>query len=128
MTEQQYKNLTVKALLERKDEIKDKQRQQSTLYIKSLDATIKVQEPANADILDAMEMKDGGADEFLIYNNVVEPNLKSADLQKGYGVQEPEQIVKELFKKAETHMIAQHMMELAGYSKGSVKAVDETKN
>nr|WP_285842874.1 hypothetical protein [Metabacillus litoralis] len=67
------------------------------------------------------------ADPFMVYNIVVEPNLKDPNLQKEFGCVEPDDIVEKLFESGEISNIAQIGMELAGYKSG-VKKVNDLKN
>lgn len=122
-------NLTVKELMKRKAELKEKKTKKQTqkLYIKSLDANIVIEKPEKSVVIDALSMDEGG-DDFMVYECVVEPKLKSAELHKEFEVShEPTKIVDMLFEKGEITNIAQKCLELSGYG-NSVQVVEEVKN
>lgn len=129
------KQLTIKDLLAQKEKLKTdrKKGRQQKLYVESLDAQIVIQEPSRAIALEAMEMltehsKTELSELHLVYHCVVEPNLKSEELQAGFGCVEPTDIVSELFRSGEISMIAGEAMRLAGYVKGIEKVDKEIKN
>lgn len=122
------KPISIADLLERKDQLKNKKNQTKTLYIESLDSHIVIQKPSRALVNEALSMDGDKADEHIVYNCVIKPNLKSADLQKGFGCVEPTDIVDMLFEAGEVTAISGHSLQLAGYGNG-LKAVDkEIKN
>lgn len=124
------KNLTIKELIKRKAELKNHRnnKKKQTLHIQSLDAHIKIQQPDQSLVMDAMEMAENGGDEYMTYESVVEPNLKSTELHKEFGVEhDPIKIVDAIFEPGEVSRIAQASIELSGYG-NSVKVVDEIKN
>lgn len=124
-----YTKLTLEELMRRKEQIMaaKKVKKTQTLYIESLDGTIVIEEPDRECINDAVGMGDEG-NEYLVYNCVIEPKLKSSELLKEFGCIEPSDIVGCLFNAGEIAQIATQCMEIAGYKEGSVKAVNAIKN
>lgn len=120
--------ITLKDLIARKQEIKNKKKEKRDLYIKSLDSVITVLKP-DADLcLDSMDMEGNEGNDYLVYNCVVEPNLKDVELHKEYGVEEnPMQIVHEIFDNGEVTSIANECLKFSGYV-DSVKVVEDIKN
>lgn len=120
--------VTIKDLLAKKEAIIDKKKKPATaqLFVKSLGGTITIQKPSKALCFDALEMDQNG-DSYLVYNCVVEPNLKDGELQKEFGCVSPMDIVELLFEPGEISAIAKECVELAGYG-DSVKVVDDLKN
>lgn len=122
--------LTIKDLINRKSELKNHRnnKKKQTLHIASLDANITIEQPDKSLVLDAMEMADDGGDEYTTYECVIEPNLKSTELHKEFGVEhDPIKIVDAIFEPGEVSRIAQACINLSGYG-NSVKVVDKVKN
>lgn len=128
MGKEQYTRLTLKELIAKKEQMLEakKKRQTSELYIESLDAAIKVQEPSKEVVRDAVDMEDGDA--YTVYQCCIEPNLKAAELKEEYGCAVPAEIVHIVFKPGEVSFIAKHCLELAGYKEGAVTPVTDLKN
>lgn len=124
------KPLTIKDLINRKSELKNHRnnKKKQTLHIASLNANITIQQPDKELVLDAMEMAQNGGDEYMTYESVIEPNLKSTDLHKEFGVEhDPMKIVDAIFEPGEVSRIAQASIALSGYG-DSVRIVDKVKN
>ena len=116
--------LTLEEVLRRKEQILEakKQRKRCDLYIDSLGGIITIAEPRKGIISDAKGMDDDNeANKFVVYDCVVEPNLKNQKLQTEFNCGEPTDIVDIFFKEGEIAQIATKAMELAGYMKGSVQ-------
>lgn len=126
--------ITLKALLEKKEQILNskKTRKTAELYVKSLDGTITVIAPNRAIITDSAEMGgDDGTmgDVYIVYQCVTEPALKSKELQDAFECIEPMEIVEKLFLPGEINAIAKELLELAGYDQNGVRKVtDDVKN
>lgn len=119
--------LTIKDLLQRKEAIKAKRvNETKNLYVKSLDGIITINKPDRSLCLDAMEMGENG-DAYMVYNCVIEPNLKAQELQEDYGCVIPMEIVEKLFEPGEIAGIARECVALAGYG-DSVTVVEDIKN
>lgn len=125
------KKLTTTDLLKRKEQYKVKDDVKEDVYIERLDATITIKKPDRALCMDALQLtKDeqgSNADVFLVYNVVVEPNLKDKELQKEFGCVEPSDIVEKIFDAGEIMQLSQIALELSGYNSG-VKRVKDLKN
>ncbi|SFB62581.1 Phage XkdN-like tail assembly chaperone protein, TAC [Cohnella sp. OV330] len=122
--------LTIEQLLERKETLKQRKKRSIRLRVDSLNASIVIEEPSRALALEAMEMasddmKSDLADPHIIYQCVVEPNLKDAELQKAFGCKEPIDIVGMIFLPGEIGAIAGHALQLAGYGSGVSKIEDK---
>jgi hypothetical protein len=127
------KKLTIKDLLAQKAQLKQKKQRTQTLYVESLDAEIVIQEPSRALALEALEMaqddmQSDKADPYLVYQCVVEPNLKDPQLQKEFGCVEPTDIVSMIFRSGEIGAISGHALQLAGFGQGVKKVDADLKN
>ena len=117
--------ITLDALLARKEQSKeDKNRKnRRELYIPSLDGTITIKPPTRATISEAKDAdNDALADRYLVYECIVEPDLKDKRLQEAYGCAEPDEIVDRIFELGEVSKIALECMDMAGFN-NSVEAV-----
>lgn len=124
MTKQEKKKLTLTELIDNKDKYQVKTGEKKDLYVEQLDATISIVKPDRTTVLDSVESE---SDDLLVYNIVVEPNLKDAELQKAYGCVEPIDIVSKIFDPGSIKGIAQAGLKFAGYE-SNVKAVEDLKN
>jgi len=98
------------------------------LYIQSLDGYIIIEKPDRKLCLDALDMDDPSeADEYLVYESVVEPALKNPELHKAYAVVRPMEIVNAVFEPGEVANISKEILRFAGYV-DSVKPVEDVKN
>ncbi|NBI30908.1 phage tail assembly chaperone [Chengkuizengella marina] len=127
------KKLTLADLLTKKEQLKKKKKRTMALYIESLDAEIVIEEPSRAFAMEAIEMaqdqtRSDQADAHVVYNCVIEPNLKDKDLQKQFECVEPTDIVDIIFRSGEVSAISGHVLELAGYGQGVQKVDKELKN
>lgn len=120
------KKITIKELIAKKDELKNKKDETKELYIKSLDANITIRKPDKALCMDAMDMGLKGGDEFMVYHSVIDPKLKDKDLQSAYECVSPMEIVEKVFEIGEISLIAKECISLAGFT-DSVKVIDEIK-
>lgn len=127
------KKITVTDLLKEKEKYQVKDDITEEVYIKRFDGNITIRKPERSLVLDAIAMTNDpeqtdNADPFLVYNIVVEPDLKDAELRKVYGCAEPTDIVSKIFEPGEIARIAQLGIELAGYSDKSAGLVKDLKN
>lgn len=116
--------LTLTELLRRKEQVFESKKTKKTqeLYIKSIDATITIEEPTGALCRDANDMEAGEGDKYMCYECIKEPNLKAKEVQEAFGCTSPMDIVDIIFAPGEIPQIAIECMKLAGYIDG-VKAV-----
>lgn len=121
------KKLTVKDIIKRKDEILNKKNGKKEFYIESLDANIVCSIPSTDVVLEALDMEGREGDYYLIYNSIVEPNLKDAELQSNFELESPIYIVDRIFTPGEISSLGLELLKLAGYN-DSVKLVDDIKN
>lgn len=128
MSESKMTKITLKDLISRAEQRKADKKELRQLYVKSLDGTITIMKPERALVLEALDMEDDAeADKYLVYNCVVEPNLKDKELHKAYNVIAPMDIVDEIFDPGEVAGISKEIVKLAGYVDG-VKVVNDIKN
>jgi hypothetical protein len=118
--------LTLQELIKRKESIKSKKNERRDLYIKSLDATITIEKQSRDLFLEAADAED--TDVYIVYNSVIEPNLKDTDLHKAFGVVSPPEIVDAIFQPGEIPMISKEVFSLSGFSNDNVQVVEELKN
>lgn len=120
--------VTLAQLIERKEQMlkSKKQSKKASIYVKSLDGEIVIKAPSKTLAAESAEMEQDG-DTHLVYECVVEPNLKDKELQTAFECTYPEEIVEKLFDVGEISPIAMECMKLAGYL-DSVKLVEEIKN
>lgn len=126
------KKLTITELIKNKEKITKGKPKTQDLYVDELDAVITIEKPERSLVLESIELAedenyDGNGDEFLVYNIVVDPDLKDPELQKAYECVEPTDIVKKIFDPGTITSIAQEGMKLAGYT-SKVTPVDDLKN
>lgn len=122
------KKLTLQDLIARAEQSKRGKKELRQLYVKSQDAIITIMKPDRQLVYEALDMEDSTeGDKYLVYNCVVEPDLKNPELHKAYGVVSPMDIVDEIFDPGEVANIAKEIVKLAGYV-DSVKVVDDLKN
>ena len=120
--------LNTKTLLERKNLLEKRKAKVFDVEIKDL-GVVKLRTPLTEDLIDSREYGGGGReDEFIVYSCMVEPDLKSQELQSGFEVKDPVDIVSEIFLPGEIAEIATILVKSAGYADNVAKVVDETKN
>lgn len=128
MTENTTKRLTIADLINKKDRLAGKRKATKELYIEELDATIVIEKPDRSLIIESSEYEGAEGDDFLVYNCVVEPNLKDNELQKIYDCKEPTEIVSKVFDDIGTIKgIAEQALSMSGLD-SKVTAVEELKN
>lgn len=118
--------LTLQELMKRKEQMLEAKKTKKTadLYVRSVDSVITIQQPDGALCRDANDMEPGEGDRYMCYECVIEPPLKSKELQEAFGCKEPMDIVNAVFEEGEIPQIAIECMKLAGYMGG----VDAVKN
>lgn len=119
--------LTIADLIAKKESLANKKKVTKDVYVEELGAVVTLEKPDRAIILESLEMENSTADDFLIYNCIVEPNLKDSELQKIYGCVEPVDIIEKIFDLGSIKGLAEHALSMAGFD-SKVTAVDELKN
>ncbi|SCY93032.1 phage tail assembly chaperone [Alkaliphilus peptidifermentans] len=132
MAKKNIKKLTVTDLIKKKEQLKQKEKSTEELYVPSLDSYIIIQKPSRALCMEALSVAQNDstqdkADLHMVYNCVVEPNLKDIKLQEEFSCVEPMEIVEKIFEAGEIGSISGYCLKMAGYS-DSVKAVKDIKN
>jgi hypothetical protein len=123
--------LTIADILKRKDALKNKNNKTARLYVDSLESEIVIKAPDRQlafELISKAQSGDNTADVCAVYECVIEPNLKSKELQEGFGVFSPTDIVDVIFDAGEIASISDHILKLAGFGKGVQKVDDELKN
>jgi len=125
------KKLTITDLLKEKEKYQVKEGVTEDLFISRMGASVTLEKPNRSLCIEALSMKDENGetdgDVFLVYNTIIEPNLKDSELQKEFGCVEPTDIVEKIFEPGEIVGISGRALELAGYG-DSVSSVDDLKN
>lgn len=124
MTKIEKKKLSLTDLIENKEKYQVKTGVEKDLYLEQLGATVTILQPERSMVLDSFESE---SDEYLVYNIVIEPNLKDPGLQKKYDCVEPMDIVTKIFDPGTVTGIAKAGLKLAGYD-SKVKMVEDLKN
>ena len=117
--------VTLDSLIKQKEKLLNKTPKTATIEVESLGGSITIQAPTASMAKDAQEMKDG--DNYIVYQCVIEPNLKDANLQKEFGCTSPLDIVEKIFEAGSIPQIAVECLKLAGYIEG-VKVINDLKN
>ena len=121
--------VTIADLIAQRDQIKNKRKE---LYdLETSIGTITIKQPSLKTIEETLKIDNGGrqGDIELIYESVVDPNLKDKDLQNAYECTAPSDIVPMLFKTGEIGALAATIMRCAGYGQSiEFKIHEEVKN
>ncbi|MCS1392975.1 hypothetical protein NXZ77_15465 [Lysinibacillus boronitolerans] len=128
MSETTKKRLTVTDLMKEKEKYQVKDDVTEDVLVERLGVEVVLRKPEKSLCVDTFKMgrddtNDTDADEYMVYNTMVEPNLKDADLQKAYGCTLPTDIVAKIFEPGEIALLSEIAFELAGFKKGGVKAI-----
>ena len=120
--------VTVADLIARREEIKNKRKDRYD--IETSIGTIIVKQPTLRMIDDILKGQDNRQNDIeLIFETVIEPNLKDKDLQQAYGCTIPSDIVPMIFKPGEVGALARAIMGVAGFgSSFEAKIHEEVKN
>ena len=121
--------ITLNELIKRKEQMLEAKKtpKRQDLFVKSLGGVITIEEPSRALVIEAQEMGTDVSDAYMVYQCVVEPNLKNAELRDAFGCVEPIEIVDKIFSAGEVVSIAKQCLELSGYIDG-VSVADTLKN
>ena len=98
--------VTIADLIAQRESIKNKRKERYDLETSI--GTITVKQPTIKLIEETLRIEGGGrqSDIELIYESVVDPNLKDKDLQQAYGCTAPSDIVPMLFQTGEIGAIS----------------------
>jgi hypothetical protein len=119
--------LSLKDILKRKEYFKNRKNETKELYVKSLDANIVIAKIDRELYLEALDMERGEGDIHLVYNSIVEPNVKDTDLHKEFDISVPCEILDVIFEAGEITNISNEILKFSGYM-DSVEAIEELKN
>lgn len=124
MKKNEMKKLTLKDLIAKKEDIKNKKNETKQLYVESLGGTIIIQKPTRELCLEAWGMDSERGDTYLVYECVIDPNMKDKELHSVFECVEPLEIVEKIFEAGEVTAISKEIVKFAGY----VDSVKEVKN
>lgn len=120
--------VTIAELIAQREKIKEKgkQKYQITTSIGDIVAIL----PDAAMVAEALDMPTSfESNKYIVYNAVVEPNLKDKDLQDAYGVFDAMDIVTAIFLPGEITKIGSKLLDFAGFKgKITAKVHEEVKN
>lgn len=123
------KKLTLDELISKKTQIKEAKEKTAEKYVKSLGGTVTIKILDRAFISDCTEMENGEGNALIVYEGIVEPNLKDSKLHEAYGINNPVDIVDAIFLPGEADSLSGEIVKLSGYDKNSIQdVVEEVKN
>lgn len=124
------KKVTLEDIIARKDQIINNRKGVVKLYVKSLDGYITLAKPTKALFADSYEKEDGiESNIHLVYNSVIEPDLKNKEAQKAFGVHTPKELLQSLLSVGEIATIADQLAEASGFGGNAVRKItDDIKN
>jgi len=121
--------LTIKELMDRKQELAG--RKNRTHQLDTPIGTVTVKQPTTALVVEAQKLDGAESDFYLIYESMIQPNLKDKDLQAAYGCVDPMSIVSEIFLPGEIAAVSKAIMLTAGFGtkvEAIKKQADDLKN
>ena len=107
-------SVSIKELIAKREEIKARKSQKLTIQTSIGEVVAK--KPTTLLMTEALGL-DGDNDEYIVYNCLVEPNLKDKDLQQAYDCSEPMDIVGKLFEFGEIKAISDVLIKSVGVGK-----------
>lgn len=129
MSETITKKVTLEDLIKRKEEIQSSRNKSVKVYIKSLDGYVVLATPDRKLVADSLECTTSmESNVHLIYNSMIEPNLKDKDTQKAFNVHTPKELLQAILSDGEIGFMAEELMNVSGYDRKGVKLVQEIKN
>lgn len=129
MSKESIKKLTLADIISKKDQIMDGKKKIGNVLIPSLGGYIVVEKPDRELIADANEITGGmESNVHLVYNCIVDPNLKDKETIDAFGVHTPKELVQVLLNDGEISDVADALMKLAGYGDTGIKLVTDLKN
>lgn len=131
-TTKDIKKLTLTDIIKNKEKYQVKDDVTEDLIIDRLGVSITIRKPERSLCLETIQMahdpnQADKSNNFVVYNSIVEPNLKDKELQKEFGCVEPTDIVEKIFDPGEVDEIAKACFALSGYG-NSVSKVKDLKN
>lgn len=124
------KKLTIEDIIAKKDQIQDDKKKTVKIHVNSLGGYVTLAKPDRKLIADSLQ-KETGLDSniHVVYNTMIEPDLKDKEAQKAFGVLTPKELLTAILSDGEVSMIAEKLMEVAGYSQKAIRVItDEVKN
>lgn len=129
MSKDNMVKLTLADIVKKKEQILDSKKKIGNIYVPSLGGYIVVEKPDRELLADAQDFDNGmESNVHLVYNCIVEPDLKDKKTQEEFGTHTPKELVQVLMNDGEIGEIAKQLMTLAGYGETGVKLVEDIKN
>ncbi len=120
--------LTAKELIKRKAEIENKFNKQTMIAISGL-GECKFRTVTKDDMEDSFAYKDGSeADEYIVANTMVEPDLTDPELLSAYGVSNNVDLLKKLLLFGEIKSVAEVLLKESKYTDECAQVVENLKN
>ena len=108
------KKLTLTDLIAKKEAIAKAKNETKEIYVKSLDAIITIKKPDRT-IINKVTENEKKADIVMVYECVIEPNLKDAALKETYEVKFQIDVVEKILDAGEITHIAGICTAFGGY-------------
>ena len=108
------KKLTLTDLIAKKEEIAKAKNETKEIYVKSVDAIITIKKPDRT-IINKVSENEKKADIVMVFECVVEPNLKDPILKEEFGVKNQIDAVEKIFDTGEITHIAGICTAFGGY-------------
>lgn len=106
--------VSVNELIAKREELACRKKQKMTIQTSLGEVVAK--KPTTFLLTEAMGLEENN-DAYLVYNCVIEPNLKDKSLQEAYDCHEPMDIVNKLFDIGEVRAISSILVESVGVGK-----------
>lgn len=114
------KQLTIKDIIAKKKEKKANETKQ--LFVPSLEGNITIAKPTRREVLNALDMSDGEGDLYIIYQCVIDPNIKDQSVREDDKVVfEPYKVVEDIFDVGEIIQITQEIAKMVGFHGGVIE-------
>lgn len=118
-------SISINELIAKREEINARRAQKLT--IETSIGEVVAKKPSNSLMAEALGL-DGNNDEYVVYNCLLEPNLKDKELQQAYECVEPMDIVGKVFEFGEIKAISDVLIKSVGVGQKLDHAIfDEAK-
>lgn len=118
------KKITVKSLIEKKEALLKKEPITAEFYVESLDGTVTLREPSAGIMSDIVDMDTDMGNKYVLYECMIEPNLKDAEIQEAFGKPTlAADVLDYILKPGEIARLSGECANLAGYGADSVERI-----
>lgn len=116
--------ITIDELIAQKENLLKKEKATAVMHVKSLDRDVKIEEPSTAILADIEDMDARFANRYVLYECLVEPDVKSTAIHEAFGKPKvAHDVLDYIFKDGEITKLADACVALAGYVNDSITAV-----